>query len=160
MSSKKRPARHRTIGWREWVAFPDLGVAAIKAKVDTGARTSSIHAFDLREIRRDGQVYLRFKIHPEQRSSRPEIEVELPLVARRRVRDSGGKLEDRPVVSTAIELMGERWPIELTLTRRDMMGFRMLLGRRAIRGRFVVDPGGSFYGGKRVKRRKSSQEES
>lgn len=160
MSPRKRPGRQPTIGWREWVAFPELGVEAIKAKVDTGARTSSIHAFDLREVRRDGRVYVRFKIHPEQRSARPEIEVELPMVARRRVRDSGGKLEERPVVSTEIELMGERWPIELTLTRRDMMGFRMLLGRRAIRGRFVVDPGGSFYGGKRARRNRGSHEES
>lgn len=160
MSPKRRTGRRPVIGWREWVAFPELGVDSIKAKVDTGARTSSIHAFDLREVRRDGLVYLRFKIHPEQRSARPEIAVELPLVARRRVRDSGGKVETRPVVSTEIELMGERWPIELTLTRRDMMGFRMLLGRRAIRGRFVVDPGGSFYGGKRVRRKTRSNEES
>lgn len=148
------------IGWREWVRFPELGVDAIKAKVDTGARTSAIHAFDLEEIARDGDVFLRFKIHPEQRSARPEIEVELPLFARKRVRDSGGKLEERPVVSAVIELLGERWPIELTLTRRDVMGFRMLLGRQAIRGRFLVDPGGSYYGGKRVPREHSRKRSS
>jgi len=137
------------IGWREWVALPDLGVEAIKVKVDTGARTSSLHAFDLEEVERDGRTFVRFEIHPRQRASRPVIPVELPLVARRKVRDSGGKAELRPVVETTVELMGRSWPIEITLTRRDAMGFRMLLGRQATRHRFVVDPGGSYYGGKR-----------
>lgn len=156
MGKRRRGRRATTrdpgpvIGWREWVRFPELGVDAIKAKVDTGARTSAIHAFDLEEIARDGDILLRFKIHPEQRSARPEIDVELPLLARKRVRDSGGKLEERPVVSAVIELLGDRWPIELTLTRRDLMGFRLLLGRQAIRGRFLVDPGGSYYGGRRA----------
>lgn len=148
------PGAGRVIGWREWVRFPELGIEAIKAKVDTGARTSAIHAFDLEEIERGDQVLVRFKIHPEQRIARPEIDVELPLVSRKRVRNSGGKSEERPVVSSVIELLGERWSIELTLTRRDLMGFRMLLGRQAIRGRFLVDPGGSYYGGKRRKRRR------
>ena len=131
--------------------FPELGLDSIKAKVDTGARTSALHAFDLREIERDGRIFVRFEIHPEQRRSRPAVPVELPLLTRRRVRDSGGRVEDRPVVESVIELLGERWPIEITLTQRDVMGFRMLLGRQAIRGRFVVDPGGSFYGGKRTR---------
>jgi hypothetical protein len=140
----------RVVGWREWVRLPDLGIDSIKAKVDTGARTSALHAFGLREVERDGRAYARFEIHPEQRSSRPAVPVELPLVAHRRVRDSSGRVEERPVVESVIELLGERWPIEITLTHRDVMGFRMLLGRQAIRGRFVVDPGGSFYGGKRA----------
>lgn len=140
----------RVLGWREWVRFPELGIDAVKAKVDTGARTSALHAFGLEEVDRDGQTYVCFEIHPEQRSSRPAIPVELPLVARRRIRDSGGRVEDRPVVEAVIELLGDRWPIEITLTHRDVMGFRMLLGRQAIRGRFVVDPGGSFLGGKRA----------
>lgn len=131
------------------MSFPDLGVEAIKAKVDTGARTSALHAFDLTEFRRDGETWARFEIHPRQRRSRPAVEVELPLVGRRRVRDSGGRVEERPVVETPISLLGKCWPIEITLTRRDVMGFRMLLGRTAIRGRFVVDPGRSYYGGKR-----------
>ena len=152
------PSAHRAlpvIGWREWVSMPDLGVRFVKAKVDTGARTSSLHAFDLQEVDRDGTTYVRFVIHPEQRRSKPAMEVELPLVARRSVRDSGGKVESRPVVVTTIELSGQSWPIELTLTRRDAMGFRMLLGRQAIRGRFVVDPGSSFHGGRR-RRKKAS----
>jgi hypothetical protein len=136
------------IGWREWVQFPDLGVDAIKAKVDTGARTSSLHAFDLKQVDVDGQPRVRFVIHPEQDSSEPAIPVELPLVARRHVRDSGGKAELRPVVEAMVELHGQRWLIEITLTRRDAMGFRMLLGRQAIRRRFVVDPGRSYLAGK------------
>ena len=147
------------IGWREWVSLPELGVDHIKVKVDTGARTSSLHAFDLREVERDGIVRVQFSIHPEQRRSHPSISVDLPLVARRRVRDSGGKVELRPVVETIVELLGQRWPIELTLTRRDTMGFRMLLGRRAIRRRFIIDPGGSFFGGKRARPASSSRRE-
>jgi hypothetical protein len=140
------------IGWREWVRLPELGVDAIKAKVDTGARTSSLHAFGLEEVEKDGIVLVRFIIHPEQRKSKPAISSELPLVAHRKVRDSGGKSEVRPVVKTIVELLGRRWLIELTLTRRDAMGFRMLLGRQAVRGRFLVDPGTSFLGGKRVRK--------
>lgn len=143
------------IGWREWLRLPDLGVDHIKAKVDTGARTSSLHAFGLKEFERDGVPWVRFMIHAEQKSLHPAIPAELPLLARRRVRDSGGKTELRPVVETVVELMGYRWTIELTLTRRDSMGFRMLLGRQAIRRRFVVDPGSSFYGGKRVRKKRA-----
>ena len=148
---RTEPPLDRLIGWREWIRFPDLGIESIKAKVDTGARTSALHAFDVKEIPCDGETRVSFTIHPEQKRSGPTIRVELPLVGRRRVTDSGGKVELRPVVRADIELLGERWPIELTLTRRDVMGFRMLLGRQAIRGRFVVDAGGSFYGGKGVK---------
>ena len=144
--SKGRPARLPVIGWREWLALPELGVESIKAKVDTGARTSSLHAFDITETTVDGVVHVRFTIHPTQRKAEPSISVELPLVAKRRVRDSGGKTELRPVVETTVGLLGEEWPIEITLTRRDAMGFRMLLGRQAIKGRFVVDPGRSFRG--------------
>lgn len=137
------------IGWREWVSLSRLDVEYIKAKVDTGARTSSLHAFGLKEVEKDGTIHIRFVIHPEQDSSHPAIQAELPLFAYRKVRDSGGRVEVRPVVRTFVRLMGTEWPIELTLTRRDAMGFRMLLGRQAIRRRFVVDPGRSFLGGKR-----------
>lgn len=146
------PAPPPVIGWREWVALPDLGVEYIKVKVDTGARTSSLHAFDLEEETRGGIAVVRFMIHPEQRRAHPEIPVELPLVARRKVRDSGGRSELRPVVETEVSLHGRRWPIELTLTRRDAMGFRMLLGRQAIRNRFLVDPGRSYCAGKRIRK--------
>ena len=136
------------IGWREWVRLPELGGALVRAKIDTGARTSALHAFDLQEFDRDGERWARFTIHPLQRSGSIAIEVEAMLVDRRRVRDSGGRSSLRPVVVTPIELMGQCWPIELTLTRRDTMGFRMLIGRAAVRRRFVVDPGRSFLAGK------------
>ena len=157
MSGEERPLKRRSrsratglpvIGWREWLALPELGVDSIKAKVDTGARTSSLHAFDVTETTVGGIVHVRFTIHPAQRRAEPSISVELPLVAKRRVRDSGGRTELRPVIETTVGLLGEEWPIEITLTRRDAMGFRMLLGRQAIRGRFLVDPGRSFRGGR------------
>lgn len=156
MTMKKRESGSRgtpedVLGWREWVALPELGVETIKAKVDTGARTSSLHAFDMVEFVRRGQDMVRFVVHPEQRNSRHALEVELPVHDRRLVRSSSGQAERRPVIKTAIEVLGLRWVAELTLTRRDEMGFRMLLGRQAIRGRFFVDPGKSFLNGKRVK---------
>ncbi len=148
---RQRPA----IGWREWVALPDLGVPAIKAKVDTGARSSSLHAFDLERFARNGGDWVRFTVHPLQRDWRTSIAVEVPLLEMRVIRNpgGGGREELRAVVRTSVELMGERWPIELTLTRRDRMGFRMLLGRSAVRRRFLVDPGRSFLAGKPQQKR-------
>lgn len=131
-----------------------MGVDAVKAKLDTGARTSSLHAFDLEEVERDGRIFVRFVVHPEQNKTDPAIPVELPLVERRWVRNSGGGEEMRPVVRTTVQMGGQRWSIEITLTRRDAMGFRMLLGRQALRGRFVVDPDRSFVTGKRIRRRR------
>ncbi len=139
------------IGWREWVRLPDLGVESIKAKVDTGARTSSLHAYDVEEFQRGKQTMVRFKLHPEQRNSRFVVTAEAPLCDRRRVTPSSGHSELRPVIRTTIELMGQVWEVELTLTRRDAMGFRMLLGRQAMRGHFAVDPGVSYRSGRRVK---------
>ena len=141
-SRRRRPVT--TIGWREWVALPDFGVPAVKVKVDTGARTSALHAFRLRTGTVDGVPVARFEIHPHQRNAADAVRVESPIVAWRRVRSSNGEIQDRPVIRTVISLGGVRWPIEVTLTNRDEMGFRMLLGRSAVRRRFVVDPGRSF----------------
>ncbi|MGH9243510.1 MAG: ATP-dependent zinc protease family protein [Acidimicrobiales bacterium] len=140
---------HRqVIGWREWVALPDLGVRTIKAKVDTGARSSSLHAWDVEEIPSgDGRSVLRFSIHPFQDDDATTIEAEAPLLEYRDIRSSSGEQDLRPVITTRLRLMGRRRRIELTLTNRDEMGFRMLLGRSAVRRRFVVDPGRSFIGG-------------
>lgn len=135
-----------SIGWREWAALPDLGVEAIRVKVDTGARTSSLHAFKLEEFEKKGETYVRFEIHPKQRSKRGAITVEVPMLEKRMVRNpgDGGREELRPVIVTDIEIGGKRWPIEITLARRDEMTFRMLIGRQAVRRRFVVDPGRSY----------------
>jgi hypothetical protein len=150
--SKTKP-EPQVIGWREWIRLPDFGPSTIKAKVDTGARTSSLHAFEVEEFRRGKRDMVRFQIHPEQRSSKVSIEVEAPLLERRKVTPSSGHSELRPVVLTTIELMGESFEVELTLTRRDEMGFRMLLGRQALRGRFLVNPGKSYMNGVRKKKR-------
>ncbi len=142
----KAPSRP-VIGWREWVALPDLGVRWIKAKVDTGARSSAVHAFGVQPLRRRRSDWVRFGLHPLQRDAR-EIICEATLLDRRRVRNSGGQTEERFVIETTIEMLGDRWPIELTLTSRDAMGFRMLLGRQAVRRRFRIDPGRSYVGGR------------
>lgn len=141
-----RPAERATdvVGWREWVALPDLGVGRIKAKVDTGARSSALHAWNLEEFQRDGVRMVRFVVHPWQRDVATSVVCECEWTGERSVRSSHGHLETRPVVRTTIELGGRRWPIELTLTNRDTMGFRMLLGRLAVRARFLVDPNRSF----------------
>lgn len=138
-----------TLGWREWAALPDLGVTAIKAKLDTGARTSSLHAFGLERYSKDGIDMVRFEVHPRQRSASGSHEVEAVVIDERWVKNSGGQRELRPVIETTVLIGDEKWPIELTLTRRDEMGFRMLLGRQALRGRILVDPGRSFRAGRR-----------
>lgn len=139
------------IGWREWVALPDLGVSAIKAKVDTGAASSSLHAFDLERFSRDGLEMVRFDIHPRQRSARGAVTVEAEVIDERRVRNPGGRSETRPVIRTGLRWANIVWESEINLTRRDEMGFRMLLGRKALEKRFVVDPGKSFLGGRPAK---------
>lgn len=136
------------IGWREWVALPELGISKVKAKIDTGARSSSLHAFDLHTFEKDGQSFVRFKVHPLQRSTKETIEVEAPVLEFRKVRSSSGHARSRPVIVTNVEVLGQSWPIELTLANRDEMGFRMLLGREAVRGRTLVDSQTSYYGGK------------
>jgi hypothetical protein len=138
-----------TVGWREWVALPELGIPRIKAKIDTGARSSALHAHEMKYVRRGGRRYVRFKVFPDQKDDRAFIEVRAPWVEERRVRSSSGVQSIRPVVRTMLELGGERWPIEITLTRRDAMGFRLLLGRTALRTHCLVDPGASFLTGEK-----------
>ncbi|MGH8274324.1 MAG: ATP-dependent zinc protease family protein [Gammaproteobacteria bacterium] len=144
------------VGWREWVGLPRLGVALIKAKIDTGARTSALHATNI-EIytTQTGNQRVRFTVWPEQRSRRGAVAATAPLKGERLIRSSNGAAERRPVVTTVVDIDGQQWPIELTLTSRDMMGFRLLLGRQALRGHAVVDPAKSYR-----TRRKSSREDS
>jgi len=148
----KRELPH--IGWREWVALPALGVPRIKAKIDTGARSSALHAFDIRIVRRGGTAHVRFVLHPLQKSAQRSVHAEVPLLGERHVRSSNGQVSKRPVIRTQVEILGERREVELTLVPRDEMGFRMLLGRQAIRDGFLVDPGRSYLGGRPVRKRK------
>ncbi|MCA9152470.1 MAG: ATP-dependent zinc protease [Planctomycetales bacterium] len=138
----------RVIGWREWVALPQLGIKKIKAKVDTGACSSSLHAANIERFQRHDVDWVRFDILPVQRSTRHTVRIEMPVLEFRPVRSSTGHVTERPVILVEVELMGQRWPIEMTLASRHKMGFRMLLGREALRGRFLVDADGSFYGGR------------
>jgi len=154
MISKKTAASRppeTVVGWREWVQLPSLGVEWVKAKVDTGARTSSLHAFGLEEFSRDGVPWVRFAVHPWQRSKEDSIIAEAPLFERRSIRSSNGRSELRPVIQTMLRIGQHESLVDLTLTRRDDMGFRMLLGREAIRGRFLVDSGRSYIAGRPAK---------
>lgn len=137
-------AERPVIGWREWVRLPGLLVLPIKAKIDSGARTSSIHSFGTRRFFEGGAPHVEFVLHPLQRRATPEIVCVAPIMDERWVRSSNGEREHRIVVETQARLGETVWPIELTLADRDVMGFRMLLGREAIRRRFLIDPGRSF----------------
>lgn len=144
---RARPSRRPAIGWREWVALPDLGITAIKAKVDTGARSAALHAYALRKHQEADGTWVSFRVHPLQREPDVAVEARARLLGERRVRSSSGKLTVRAVIETTLVLGDLAWPIELTLVRRDLMGFRLLVGRQALRRRFVVDPTRSFLAG-------------
>ena len=142
--AKKIAPELSIIGWREMLTLPDLKIERIKAKIDTGARTSALHAFNCHEFQQDGKTMIRFTIHPLQRDRNYSIQADAELLEYRKVTNSGGQAQIRPVILTTVQLGELQWQVELTLTNRDLMGFRMLLGRQAVRDRFAIDPGRSF----------------
>lgn len=140
------------IGWREWVSLPELGIPRLKTKVDTGARTSALHAFCVEVIEKNPQKkQVRFNIHPQPRRF-PEkiIKCIADLIDVREITDSGGHKEKRCVIQTTVILGQHSWPIEITLTSRDTMRFRMLLGRTALKHHFIVDPSRSYVYSKKT----------
>ncbi|AFZ43709.1 protein of unknown function DUF785 [Halothece sp. PCC 7418] len=148
-SSRKLPL----IGWREVIALPKLNIPEVKAKIDTGARSSALHAYAIAHYHDQGEAMIRFWVHPYQKNTQYSIEAEAKLIEMREVRNSGGIAQLRPVVETIVELGEKQWSIELTLTNRDVMGFRMLLGRQAVRNHFLVDPGQSYLQSQAIKRK-------
>lgn len=132
------------IGWREWVALPGIGIPAVKAKVDTGARTSCLHAFEITPFSKGSENWVRFLVHPIQHRRDIVRMCEARVVDRRHVTDSGGHHEMRYVVETTLSAAGKNWTIELTLKNRETMMFRMLLGRTALQNHFIIDCDKSF----------------
>jgi hypothetical protein len=136
------------LGWREWVSLPELNITQIKAKIDTGARSSALHAFAIHPYRKGGQRWVMFTIHPQQKNVDVSIECHAPIKDRRLVSDSGGHKQRRYVIETQIILGQSVITAEMTLTNRDSMLFRMLIGRTTINNHFIIDPNASYLQGK------------
>jgi len=136
------------LGWREWIAMPELNLLRLKVKIDTGARTSALHAFFVDPYKKGNQQWVRFGVHPHQRDNSRAIECDALVKDRRTVTDSGGHKQRRYVIETQMVIGKTAFLAEMTLTNRDTMKFRMLLGRTAMDGRFLVDPAVSYLQGK------------
>jgi len=138
----------RILGCQEWLNLSSIDIPLIKARVDSGAKTSSLHAFNIRTIEEEGKNYVRFDVNPIQNNKKVTIRCKAPLLDRRVVKSSSGDSEKRYVIKVPVTLGGETGEIEVTLTNRDSMGYRMLLGREAMKGKFIVDPEKHFQMGK------------
>ena len=154
----KLPEENLTLGWREWVGLPELGIRQVKAKVDTGARTSALHAVSVRVFEEGDRERVEFMIHPMQKDDKTVVTCVADILDRRTVTDSGGHKEERFVISTDLTIGKYRWPIEITLTARDDMLFRMLIGRTAIKNIAQVDPARSYLIGKKKRIQETTHE--
>ncbi|HMQ11372.1 MAG TPA: RimK/LysX family protein [Oligoflexia bacterium] len=132
------------IGWREWIALPDLKVRKIKAKIDSGARTSSLHAHKLKVLKKNNEEYAQFYIYPQQDSSKEKVLCEEKILEYRKIKSSNGITEKRPIIQTYIKINEKLWLVDLSLSNRDEMGFRILLGRTSISKKFLIDVSKSF----------------
>jgi len=141
----KKLVKKQIIGWREWVAFPELGIDKIKAKIDTGARSSALHAYEIETYKtRTGKRRVKFCVHPIQKNNKTIIACHADVIDQRIIKSSSGQQELRTTILTTLTMGAAAWPIEITLTNRDTMGFRLLIGRTAIKRLFLVDPQKSF----------------
>ncbi len=141
---KKKGIFKRCLGWREWVSLPDLKISKVKAKIDSGARTSALHAYQIEYFHSHHRKMVRFEVHPKQKDNKHRIIAKAEVIDERDIMSSSGHITKRPVILTTLDIAGTKRTIELTLVNRDIMGFRMLIGRQAIRRRFLIDPGRSF----------------
>jgi ribosomal protein S6--L-glutamate ligase len=132
------------LGWQEWIALPDLRLPALKAKIDTGARTSALHTLSVEPYGTSKRPMVRFRVRPSPQRASLEIEASAAIIDQREVRSSNGERQLRYVIATRLRLGGREWPIEVTLTNRERMTYRMLLGRQAIQPDMLVDPGATF----------------
>lgn len=154
MGGKTRARRleeRAIIGWREWAALPELGVDRINAKIDTGAKTSAIHAFRAKCVETDDGPVVEFFLHPRRRRKKPEIFCRAPLIDTRLIKSSNGQTEERFVIKTPLRMGDQTWKIELSLTNRDAMGYRILIGRDALEKRFLIQSDASYLLGQRDK---------
>ena len=152
---KKKKKELDSIGWREWVSFPELKIKTIKAKIDTGARTSALHVSNIKILKRTNRV--TFTIHPVQRQRNPVINTSAELIGERSVKSSNGDTTIRPVIKTKLKIGKRVFSIELTLVNRDLMGFRLLLGRSAMKKRYLVNSGQSFMISKDINKQKGTK---
>ena len=132
------------VGSEEWCGLPQLNILAIKARVDSGAKTSALHAINIIPFKKDGDPWVRYEVHPLQNDGKTSIHCESPVIDRRKIKSSSGLSESRYVIKSIISIAESTWEIDLTLTNRDSMGYRMLLGRQAMSGKMLVDPEASF----------------
>lgn len=146
MTEKNKP-RLPVVGWREWVAFPELGIGRIKAKIDSGARTSTLHVEDADFYRDAGRERVRFRVYPVQHRQTPVVEADAEIFERRQMKSSSGHVSERPVIRTLLRIADHTYEVELSLGSRDTMGFRLLIGRTGIRNRFHIDPARSYLMG-------------